>query len=496
MEANSEVTQATLDLTSVRSLVTSVTPLARALEINPNTVYRWIKVNRFPGAQIVRIANFYNVDLRALLPLTGSDKSNNNKPLRRPRKFLRALLDVYCGERKLSGVCQEHGVIERAGNLTLMHWGDELPTLYTSLEQHDQGRITTEEATQRLKIAPGTFFALRAKYGYAPGTMPKMPTMLPERERDYAKIKIAVDVLSGKIKATQAQVLISNLIQKHKDDLEERIEAWKEQNSKRKSLQKLGETRERLAERKRLKEEALKTLVKARREAKKAEHEAEIAGLSGEALRDAIARWERLEKQRTSLALVDTDLNCSYRVISSYTKLLSDKTATEIGKWPRAFRVSYAKERWNLYDWRYNGSKAGAEPKEYTEKWLAFAQKNDLFLSEIPKYPQTPESFYKTHINRVLVAYLLGEMPFEGLAASRKSETSHLEMACTGQLQVLGLSFEEVRKMGIEHQTTLAEIFIAMMSRARKPRDFNSDDPADVIRAAKVKKALQEAQHA
>ena len=66
------------DLSSVRTLITSVSKLAKALRLTNNALYRWIAVNRIPAKYLVRVANFYDVELRDLLPLTGSDISHPN----------------------------------------------------------------------------------------------------------------------------------------------------------------------------------------------------------------------------------------------------------------------------------------------------------------------------------------------------------------------------------------------------------------------------------
>ena len=60
------------DLTSVKTLVTSPSTLAAHLQLTTNAIRRWIKVNRIPGSSVIKVANFYDVELVDLLPLTGA----------------------------------------------------------------------------------------------------------------------------------------------------------------------------------------------------------------------------------------------------------------------------------------------------------------------------------------------------------------------------------------------------------------------------------------
>ena len=183
------------DLTSVRTLITSVTKLAKHLEITSGSVYQWIKVNRIPGAHVIKVANFYDVEVRDLLPLTGSDKTHGHRVNKKPRTILPALLEVYRGSKTLDEACAETGVSLRSATLVMVNWGDELPTLYTTLEQLDQGRISLDQAAQRLKISKITLHGLRSKYGYAPGA--KQPG---EKAQALQKRREARDVLENKMR--------------------------------------------------------------------------------------------------------------------------------------------------------------------------------------------------------------------------------------------------------------------------------------------------------
>lgn len=194
----------TPDLTSVRTLVTSATTLARHLKLTPNAVYRWIRVNRIPGNYIIKVANFYDVEIRDLLPLTGSDKNNEVRLSLKPRTTLETLMRVFRGEISLAEAVTITRQSKISLKLILTHWGDELPTLYTTLEQLDQRRIDLDEACRRLNVAKYTMHGIRRKYGYAPGPVKRIrpvPT-LPAR-RDKCR-EIAIACIAGKISVHDA----------------------------------------------------------------------------------------------------------------------------------------------------------------------------------------------------------------------------------------------------------------------------------------------------
>ena len=192
------------DLTSVRSLVTSVTKLARHLKLTNNAVYRWINVNRIPGAHVIRVANFYDVELYDLLSLTGSDNANEVTVSLKPRSVLKALMEVFCGRMTLDQAVAETGQSLISLKLILVHWGDELPTLYTTLEQLDQGRISLEDGMRRLKVTKYTLHGIRRKYGYAPGPVKRtrpFPTIGPRKKLNR---EVALRCIAGKISVHDA----------------------------------------------------------------------------------------------------------------------------------------------------------------------------------------------------------------------------------------------------------------------------------------------------
>ena len=105
-------------------------------------------------------------------------------------------MDVYQGVITLDQAVTLTGSSEISLKLILGHWGDELPTLYTTLEQLDQKRIDLDEACKRLKVAKYTMHGIRRKYGYAPGplqstkALPTLPVRM-DRNKELALVCIA-----------------------------------------------------------------------------------------------------------------------------------------------------------------------------------------------------------------------------------------------------------------------------------------------------------------
>jgi transposase-like protein len=193
-----------LDLTSVRTLIRSVSLLARHLKLTPNAIYRWITVNRIPGSHVVRVCNFYGIEITEILPLTGSDKNNEVTLKLKPRSVLKSLMDVFQGTITLDQAVTITGSSKISLTLILTHWGDELPTLYTTLEQLDQKRIDLDEACRRLRVEKYTLHGIRRKYGYAPGALTRTrpePTLPARRNRSR---EMALRCIAGKITVKDA----------------------------------------------------------------------------------------------------------------------------------------------------------------------------------------------------------------------------------------------------------------------------------------------------
>ena len=154
------------DLTSVRTLVTSPSKIAKYVDLSIPAIQRWCRVNRIPGEHVIKVANFYNVEVRDLIPLTTSDTKNPVTYKLKTRDVLRHLIDAYRGVKTLKEACVEADITERAGKLIMINWGDNITTLFTTLEQLQDGRITTKEAAARLNMSPASVSGLRRKYGY------------------------------------------------------------------------------------------------------------------------------------------------------------------------------------------------------------------------------------------------------------------------------------------------------------------------------------------
>lgn len=195
-----------VDLTSVRTLVKSVSKLAKAIGVTQRAIYRWIEVDRIPGAHIVKVAQYYDVELVDLIPLTGSDKVNRSKALVKKKDTLSSMLEVYRGKKTLEEACEDVGIPLVSGKLILTHWGDELPTLHTTLKQLHERRISLDTAMKRLKVKRGTIHDLRRKYGFAPRAqedyIPR-PDNPKRATRNEAIKKLALEVISGRVTAIE-----------------------------------------------------------------------------------------------------------------------------------------------------------------------------------------------------------------------------------------------------------------------------------------------------
>lgn len=169
---------------TVRTLITSVTALAKHVGISNNGIYRWIKVNRIPGEHVIKVAQFYDIDVGELLPLTGSDLSASPNVVLKSRNTLPTLIRVQRGEITLQEAQDILGQTQISLKLILTHWGEDLAKLYDTLCSLDAGLISLDDACKRLNVAKYTLHGIRRKYGFAPGPVKKTrpdPT-LPKRK--------------------------------------------------------------------------------------------------------------------------------------------------------------------------------------------------------------------------------------------------------------------------------------------------------------------------
>lgn len=192
--------------TTVRDLVKSVSPLARHLKVSKSAVYRWMGVNRIPGEHLIKTAAYYKYEPTALLHLTGSDKTNNTRVIFKSRAVLAALLEVYKGQKSFDQAVTETGQSKVSLTLIMKCWKDRLPTLYTTLEQLDQGRIDLDEASKRLNVTKSTMHGIRRKYGYCPGHPKAKDKPDKHKNRRYACLKAAMACVAGHLTVKQAAI--------------------------------------------------------------------------------------------------------------------------------------------------------------------------------------------------------------------------------------------------------------------------------------------------
>lgn len=190
------------DVTSVRSLVTSVTALANHLALSNNAIYRWIEVNRIPGRHIVKVAAFYDVEIP--VHLSQSDKKNVNKVNEKPAETLPTVLRVFRKEIGVDEAAAILGLHPRAVQLILTHWGDQFPLLYKTLTELVEERITVGDAATILGVTKYNVHALRRKYGLRPGPKAKAPPR-PIVARKKVANEVALACIEGKLTLEKAQ---------------------------------------------------------------------------------------------------------------------------------------------------------------------------------------------------------------------------------------------------------------------------------------------------
>lgn len=184
------------DTTTVRSLVTSVTKLSRHLDLTPNAIYRWIAVDRIPGKYLIKVANFYDVELP--LHLAQSDKKNPAKINIKPKNTIEVCLKVQQGELTLEDAAKNLGVHVKVVQLIIANWGEGLQTLYTTLKALESKTMSLDEAAKTLNVSKFNIHALRRKYGFQPKRKPKAPPKPIVERRKTAKA-MALDAIAGRV---------------------------------------------------------------------------------------------------------------------------------------------------------------------------------------------------------------------------------------------------------------------------------------------------------
>lgn len=190
------------DTSSVRALITSVTALATHLDLTPNAIYRWIKVNRIPGKYLLRVAAFYDIDVP--LHLATSDVKNEGKPNYKPRETLPLCLEVQNGNLDLYEAAERLNIHPRAIQLILTNWGDQLQLLYDVLKQLDAKEMSLDQAAAALNVTKFNVHALRKKYGFRPEPRPKAPPRGIIGRRQTSR-QIALACIAGKLNLNEVE---------------------------------------------------------------------------------------------------------------------------------------------------------------------------------------------------------------------------------------------------------------------------------------------------
>jgi len=193
-----------IDLSSVKTLIKSPTALAKHVNLTVNAIYRWIKVNRIPGEHILKVANFYNVELIDLMELTGSELSMAPNTILKPRDTLPTVIKVQDGVITMEDAAALLGVPLISVKLIMTHWGDQLKHLYSTLQQLELGAISLDQAALALGLAKYTLHGIRRKYGFAPGALKRvrpLPTLPKRKEKSRAA---ALRVIAGHLSAVDA----------------------------------------------------------------------------------------------------------------------------------------------------------------------------------------------------------------------------------------------------------------------------------------------------
>ena len=156
----------TPDTSTVKSLLTKQAALARHLDVSVKTVQLWVKMDRIPARHIIKIAQFYDVEVP--LHLCQSDVKRGSERRIKPRETLPVCLEVQAGNLTIAEAAAKLGLHERAVQLILLHWGDQLPVLYKTLNDLDAGEITVAQAASTLGVCKNAVHDIRTKYGRAP----------------------------------------------------------------------------------------------------------------------------------------------------------------------------------------------------------------------------------------------------------------------------------------------------------------------------------------
>lgn len=196
------------DPTTVRTLIRSVTPLARHLGLTTNAIYRWMKVDRIPVAYLDQVAAFYGIDppsrinMLALSPY----KNRQPRPIKKSPETLAQIVEVHKGLR-----AHVDGLSDKSVKVTLAHWGDDIELLQTCLVESSAGITTNQEAADRLGVTRGVFIAMRSNYGFSEKRGGKAPRPPKPRKVDEA-MDYALRVIAGSLKYVEVPSRIQRTV--------------------------------------------------------------------------------------------------------------------------------------------------------------------------------------------------------------------------------------------------------------------------------------------
>ena len=187
------------DTTSVHTLITSNSELAKALGITPNAVLQWKKYGYIPSGRLKEVADFYWVSQLHIMHLVEKAAPMENNVVRKPIETLPTLLRVRAGELTMNQAARQLGITVRSLLSVDAAWGNDLQLLYETLESLKDKKISLAEAAETLNLTKGTINGMRRKFGYAPGALRKVKARRMEAKNEVKKTKkeTVFDVIAG-----------------------------------------------------------------------------------------------------------------------------------------------------------------------------------------------------------------------------------------------------------------------------------------------------------
>lgn len=190
----------------VRNLIPSVTALANHLGISTNAIYGWIKVNRIPAKHLIRVAQFYDIDVP--LHLAQSTIKHDNAAKLKPAETLPVLVEVFNGRMSPQDAADILGCHIQSVNIPLIHWGERFPLMVDTLTRLVNGEIVVGEAAEILGTTKFNVHGLRRKYGLRPERVKAKPKPVAGIHARKKKTRAAaLACIEGKLNLEQAQTV-------------------------------------------------------------------------------------------------------------------------------------------------------------------------------------------------------------------------------------------------------------------------------------------------